>query len=68
MRDVANPAPTNVYYLQHPEMTDATGMFDCEIAVMGEKLVMKRGRIETEDEAVCKALVRMGYRWMNEPF
>jgi hypothetical protein len=68
MRDVANPTPTNVYRLQHPELTDQTSMFDSEITVNGTKLTMKKGRIETEDEAICKTLVRMGYRWMNEPF
>lgn len=56
----------------HPEATATSSMFDCEVTVRTEggevKLPMKMGRVETEDERVCKALVCMGYRWMNEPF
>jgi hypothetical protein len=72
IRDVKNPVPTEIFRLMHPDATDDSGMFDCEITVRtsaGEvKLPMKNGRVETDDREACKALVAQGYRWMNEPF
>jgi hypothetical protein len=68
MRDVPNPEAKPIFMMAHPDLTDQSSMFDNEIIIEGVKLVMKRGRIETDDENVRNALVRMGYRWMNEPF
>ena len=68
MRDVPNPEAKPIFMLAHPDLTDQSSMFDNEIVIEGVKLVMKKGRIQTDDENVRKALIRMGYRWMNEPF
>jgi hypothetical protein len=72
IRDVPNPTPTEIYRLMHPDATEDSGMFDCEIIARtgaGEvKLPMKNGRVETDSMDACKALVAQGYRWMNEPF
>lgn len=68
IRDIPNPKPTNRYMLMHPDATENSGLFDCEVTVGEVKLPMKMGRLETTDRAICDKLVSMGYRWMNEPF
>jgi hypothetical protein len=73
LKNVQNPEPKERYALMHPDAADDSPMFDCELTVPipGEEpilVTMKRGRLETYNRKVCDSLVRMGYRWMNQPF
>lgn len=55
------------FVLMHPDST-ASMPITATLNIDGEKVELERGRVETQSESVRDALLRSGYRYMNEEF